>query len=252
MATIPNSLLAALPRKSYERLASGLSPVTLVFGDILYQAGDTIRDVYFPSECLVSLLTPVDGHLALEVGMVGREGMVGVPLALGIGVSSVRALVQGAGPALKMSAARFRKELRAIPALQDELHLYIHTLMAQISQTAACNRFHVVEARLARWLLMTRDRVCSGEFRMTHEFLSHMLGVRRVGVTEAATALQNQNLIEYSRGSIKILDDAGLEAACCSCYATVRDMHDGVTHVAPAAAVAAVAPLAAVAPVAAA
>jgi len=230
MAAILNSLLAALPRKSYRRLVSGLAPVTLTFGDILYHPGDTIRDVFFPVESLVSLLTPVDGHLALEVGMVGREGMVGVPLALGIGVSSVRALVQGAGPALKMSADRFRTELHAIPALQAELNRYVHTLMAQISQTAACNRFHVVEARLARWLLMTRDRVRSGDFRMTHEFLSHMLGVRRVGVTEAATALQRRHLIEYSRGSIRILDHAGLEAASCDCYTVVRDMHDGAVY----------------------
>jgi CRP-like cAMP-binding protein len=227
VAAIPNSLLAALPRKSYLRLLPGLTPVELVFGDVLYEPGSPIRDVYFPSQSLVSLLTLVNGHLALEVGLVGREGMVGFPLALGIGVSPVRALVQGAGPALKMSAARFRTELRASPPLQRELHRYVHAMMAQISQTAACNRFHVVEARLARWLLMTRDRVRSGEFRMTHEFLSHMLGVRRVGVTEAASALQRQKLIEYSRGSISILDHPGLEAAACGCYEIVKDMHDG-------------------------
>jgi CRP-like cAMP-binding protein len=225
-ASSPNSLLAALPRKSYRRLLSGLTPVDLVFGDVLYEPGSPIRDVYFPSQSLVSLLTVVEGHLALEVGMVGREGMVGVASALGIDVSPVRALVQGAGPALRMSAARFRSELRVNPPLQRELNRYVHTLMAQISQTAACNRFHVVEARLARWLLMTRDRVRSGKFRMTHEFLSHMLGVRRVGVTEAASALQRRKLIEYSRGSISILDDRGLEAACCSCYRIVKDMHD--------------------------
>ncbi len=226
-AGIPNSLLAALPRESYLRLRRGLSPVTLAFGEVLYEPGKPIREVYFPGVSLISLLTPVDGHLALEVGLVGREGMVGIPLALGIDVSSVRALVQGAGSALKMNAARFRTELRGSPPLQRELHRYVHALMAQISQTAACNRFHVVEARLARWLLMTRDRVRSGEFRMTHEFLSHMLGVRRVGVTEAASALQRRNLIEYSRGNIRILDDRGLEAACCSCYGIVSDMHDG-------------------------
>jgi CRP-like cAMP-binding protein len=213
-----NRLLAALPRKSYLRLAPGLAPVTLEFGEVLYEPGEAIRDVYFPEACLVSLLTPVEGHLAVEVGMVGREGVVGYPLALGIGLSPVRALVQGAGPALKMSAPRFRAELRASPPLQRPLHRYIHTMMAQISQTAACNRFHVVEARLARWLLMTRDRVAPGDFRMTHEFLSHMLGVRRVGVTEAAGTLQQQNLIEYSRGNISILDHRGLEAAACSCY----------------------------------
>ncbi len=226
-AEIPNSLLAALPRMSYLKLLPGLAEVDLTFGEVLYEPGAPIRDVYFPGRSLISLLTVVEGHLALEVGVVGRDGMLGIPLGRGIDTSRVRALVQGAGPALKMSAARFRTELRASPPLQRELHLYVHAMMAQISQTAACNRFHVVEARLARWLLMTRDRVRSGEFRMTHEFLSHMLGVRRVGVTEAASALQRKKLIEYRRGSIEILDDRGLEAACCSCYKVVRDMHDG-------------------------
>ena len=226
MLAVQNSLLAALPRKSYLRLLPGLAPVELVFGDVLYDAGDPIRDVYFPSQSLVSLLTVVEGHLALEVGLVGREGMVGYPLALGVDVSPVRALVQGAGPALKMNGARFRAELKASAPLQRELQRYVHAMMVQISQTAGCNRFHVVEARLARWLLMTRDRVRSGRFRMTHEFLSHMLGVRRAGVSEAASALQRRKLIEYRRGNIRILDDRGLEAACCSCYRVVRDMHD--------------------------
>ena len=225
-AAIQNSLLAALPRKSYLRLAPGLAPVELVFGEVLYEPGDPIRDVYFPTQSLVSLLTVVEGHLALEVGMVGREGMVGVPLVLGADASPVRALVQGAGPALKMNAQRFRNELNASPPLQREVQRYVYAMMVQISQTAGCNRFHVVEARLARWLLMTRDRMRSGHFRMTHEFLSHMLGVRRVGVTEAASALQRRKLIEYSRGSITILDDRGLEAACCSCYQVVNDMHE--------------------------
>jgi CRP-like cAMP-binding protein len=227
MATaILNSLLAALPRKAYLRLLPDLMPVDLVFGDVLHEPGEPIREVYFPTRSLVSLLTLVEGHLALEVGMVGREGMIGIPLALGAGVSPVRALVQGAGPALKMSAARFRNELKASAPLQRELNRYVNVMMAQISQTAGCNRFHVVEARLARWLLMTRDRMRSAQFRMTHEFLSHMLGVRRVGVTEAACALERQKLIEYSRGNITILDQLGLEAACCSCYQVVRDMHD--------------------------
>jgi CRP-like cAMP-binding protein len=207
MAAIANSLLAALPRKDYQRLLSGLVPVDLGFGDVLYEPGKPIRNVYFPSQSLVSLLTVVEGHLALEVGLVGRDGMVGVPLALGIDASPVRALVQGGGPALRMKAARF---------------LYVYKLMAQISQTAGCNRFHVVQSRLARWLLMTRDRVGAGEFRMTHQFLSHMLGVRRVGVTEAAGALQRRKLIEYSRGSIRILDNRGLEDAACACYEAIK------------------------------
>jgi CRP-like cAMP-binding protein len=225
--SIENSLLAAVPRKSYQRLLARLEPVTLNFGEVLYEPGDTIRHVYFPNASLVSLLTLADGHLALEVGLIGRDGMVGVPLALGHTVSSVRALVQGAGTALRMTAAHFRKEFALSLPLQQELYRYVHALMAQISQTAACNRFHVVEARLARWLLMTHDRVKSDQFRMTHEFLGHMLGVQRVAVTNSAHALQKRKLIRYTRGAITVLDREGLEAAACKCYEVVRDMHDG-------------------------
>jgi len=226
-ASIENSLLAAIPRKEYRRLLPGLEPVTLIFGQVLYEPGETIRHVYFPNKSLVSLLTLADGHLALEVGLIGREGMVGIPLVLGHTVSSVRALVQGTGMAMRMAATQFQKEFRLSAPLQRELYRYIHTLMSQISQTAACNRFHVVEMRLARWLLMTHDRVKSDHFRMTHEFLAHMLGVRRVGVTKAAHALQKQKLIRYSRGDITILDRDGLVAAACECYEVVKDMHDG-------------------------
>ncbi len=218
MSRPENGVLAALPRKAYLALLPGLAPVTLAFGHVLYEPGSTIPDVYFPGRSVVSLLTVVDGHEALEVGLVGHDGMVGIPLALGIDVSPVRALVQGAGSALQMSAGRFRKAFNASPPLQRGLHRYAHELMAQVTQTAACNRFHRVEARLARWLLMTRDRVRSGQFHLTHEFLAHMLGVRRVGVTEAASGLQKRRVIDYSRGNIRILNDAGLEAAACSCY----------------------------------
>jgi CRP-like cAMP-binding protein len=224
---IPNSVLAALPRPAYEALRSGFEEVQLIFGDILYEPGDVIRNVYFPSDSLVSLLTLVDSHSALEVGMVGREGMVGMSLTLGSSISPVRALVQGAGKALRMNAARFRKEFKRSAPLQRGLFTYLNALMAQITQTAACNRFHRIEGRLARWLLMTSDRVCSDKFELTQDFLSHMLGVRRVGVTEAASALQKQKLIEYRRGHITILNHAGLEAASCPCYALVRDMNEG-------------------------
>jgi CRP-like cAMP-binding protein len=226
-APAENSLLAALPRKELQRLLPGLEPVTLVFGEVLYEPGDTIRHVYFPGSSLVSLLTLADGHLALEVGLIGREGMVGIPLVLEHATSSVRALVQGGGSAMRMGSGPFRKAFRLSPPLQRELYRYTFTLMAQISQTAACNRFHVVATRLARWLLMTHDRVKSDRFRMTQEFLGHMLGVRRVGVTKAAQALQQRKLIRYSRGDIFVLDRPGLEAAACACYAVVRDMHDG-------------------------
>src|SRR5436309_15458665 len=221
-APVANSMLAALPRKQYQRLLAGLESVAWSFGEVLHEPGERIRHVYFPSDSLGSWLTVVDGHLALEVGMVGREGMVGVPLSLGTDVSPVRALVQGAGAAMRMKSARFSEEIRKSPQLRQEVSRYTYALMAQITQTAACNRFHVVEARLARWLLMTRDRLGREEFRLTHDFLSHMLGVRRVGVTEAATALQRRKLIAYSRGDIRILDDKGLEAAACACYELVR------------------------------
>ena len=219
-----NSLLAAVSRKEYRRLLGMLEPVTLTFGDVLYEPGDVISHVYFPGVSLVSLLTLVDHHLALEVGLVGREGMVGIPLALGVGVSSTRALVQGAGVAMRMKSAHFLKELGHSLPLQRAILRYTHALMAQVARTAACNRFHVVEERLARWLLMTRDRVQTNDFPMTQEFLSHMLGVRRVGVTKAARALQKRRLIEYSRGNIRIVDSHGLEAAACSCYQAIRNI----------------------------
>ena len=220
--TIHNELLAAMPRKAYDALAPALAPVTLAFGAVLYEADAPILHVYFPCESMVSLLLPVEDHFDVEVGLVGREGMLGASLALGIGHSPVKALVQGAGSALRLSAPRFKRELAGNPALQRAVDRYIHSLMEQITQTAACNRFHVVEERLARWLLMTRDRMRSNTFRMTHEFLSHMLGVRRVGVTQAASSLQRKKLIEYARGKIRILDGSGLEAVCCGCYDLIK------------------------------
>ena len=218
---IANSLLAALPRAEYQRLLPNLRLVNLTFGEILYEPGEAIKYVYFPNDSHISLLTPVDHHHALEVGLVGYEGIVGIGVALGISESPVRALVQGTGVAMRMKAASFRKEFKQSLSLQRGVHLYIHALMSQVAQTAACNRFHVVEARLARWLLMTRDRVHSDEFRLTHEFLGHMLGVRRVGVTKAARALKLRKLIDYSRGNIVILNRRGLEAVSCSCYEKV-------------------------------
>ena len=216
---VANRVLASIPPKSYKRLQAQLEPVTVEFGQVLYAPGKAIRYVYFPINCLISLLTAVDKRRSLEVG---NEGMAGMPFILGMGVSGVRALVQGGGDALRMAAAPFRIEFDRNPPLQDALYRYTYALMAQISQTAACNRFHEVDARLARWLLMTRDRVGSDEFPLTHEFLAHMLGVRREGVTEAATALKRRKLINYSRGKIAILDAKGLTASSCSCYQIVK------------------------------
>jgi CRP-like cAMP-binding protein len=225
---IANSLLAALPGKDYWRLQARLEPVTLTFGEVLYRPGEPIRHVYFPTNALVSLLTPVEGHMALEIGLVGREGMLGIPLALGTSDSPVRALVQGSGAALRIDSAHFLRHYRRSTSLQKEIHRYIHERMVQITQTAACNRFHLVEARLARWLLMTRDRVQSDQFRLTQELLGCMLGVLRVAVTKAAGALQQRQLISYRRGEIRILDGQGLEAAACRCYQVVKNTRDRV------------------------
>ena len=219
-----NSLLAALPREDCQRLLAELEPVTLSAGEVLYEPGERIRHVYFPKDAHVSLLVLVADRRALEVGLVGREGMVGISLALGVDVSSVRALVQGTGTAMRMNAARFRKELRKSQPFRSELHRFTHAKLAQARQNAACNRFHVVEARLARWLLMTRDRMRSDHFHLTHEFLADTLGIRRVGVTNAAGALQRRKLISYRRGDIRILDSKGLKAAACGCYEIVRNL----------------------------
>ena len=221
-----NLVLAALPHKDYLRMLASLEPVKVIYGQILYEPKGRIRYVYFPTDCLVSLLTAVDKGRVLEVGMVGNEGMVGMPMVLGIGLSAVRALIQGSGTAMRMTAARFRAEFEKNVPLQRALFRYNHLLMAQVSQTDACNRFHEAEARLARWLLMTSDRLHADEFLLTHEFLAHMLGVRRVGVTKAAEDLRHKGLIVYSRGNIRILDREGLEAAACVCYRIIKNLQD--------------------------
>ena len=220
-----NALLAAVPSRDRARLARLLRPVLLTSGEVLHDA-TLIRHVYFPVDCLVSLLAPLKDHLAVEVGVVGSEGMVGVPLALGVRTSAVQALVQGSGTALRMEASCFQRELKRNTALQTGIHRYIHSLMGQLVQTAACNAFHSIEARCARWLLMTHDRMQSDEVEITHEFLARMLGVRRVGVTVAAGNLQRQGLIAYSRGHIVILDPDRLACVACECYAVVKHLYD--------------------------
>jgi len=224
--SVANRVLASIPAKEYKRLKAHLEPIELKFGQVLYEPGESIRHVYFPVDCLISLLTAVDKRRTLEVGMVGNEGMAGMPFILGMGVSGVRAIVQGGGTALRMASAPFRIEFDRNRPLQDALYRYTYALMAQVSQTAACNRFHEAEPRLARWLLMTRDRVGADEFSLTHEFLAHMLGLRREGVTEAASALKRRKLISYARGKIKILDVRALKKSSCSCYQTVKDVFD--------------------------
>jgi CRP-like cAMP-binding protein len=192
--------------------------VELEFGAVLFEPAARIRDVYFPTDSFVSLLIPVDGKSHLEIGMVGNEGMVGVPLILGVAHSDLRALVQGPGPAWRMNARIFVREVGASPALRVALHRYLQVRLAQFAQAAACTRFHLIEGRLARWLLMTQDRAHNNQFHVTHEVLARMLGVRRVGVTRAANALQKRKLIRYHRGEVTILNRAAMEAASCGCY----------------------------------
>ena len=225
--TVPagNRLLNALPSSDLRRVLAGCETVELEFGDVLYTVGKKLSHVYFPTNSFISLIMPVDRASSLEVGMVGNEGMFGIPLALGVDVSPVRAVVQGAGSALRMDAPALSRELRRSEALQREIDRYACVHLSQLAQTAACTRFHVVEARLARWLLMTQDRAHADSFHVTQEFLAFMLGVRRVGVTKAASALQTRRLIQYSRGDITVLDRRGLKAASCGCYKADRDSY---------------------------
>jgi CRP-like cAMP-binding protein len=221
-----NRLLAALPRRESQRLLKACSAVELEVGEVLYVPDAPIRYAYFPTDCFISLVIPVDATANLEVGMIGNEGMLGSPLILGVNVSPLRARVQGAGPAWRLSAVAFARELSHSLALRHTLHRYLQVQMSQLAQAAACARYHVVEERLARLLLMTQDRAQEDDFHVTHEFLALMLGVRRVGITKAASALQKRKLIHYHRGTVTVLDRAGMEAASCSCYQADRDTYD--------------------------
>ena len=223
-----NRLLATLPGKDQQQILAKCESVELRLAEVISEPGDSIRQVYFPTDSFVSLVTPPDHHAGLEVGLVGSEGMVGTPLILGVEVTALRTFVQGAGPAWCMTPDRFQDALKQSSALRATLDRYLYVLMSQLAQMVACTRFHLVEARLARWLLMTQDRAHSDCFHVTHEFLAFMLGVRRVGVTKAASALQRRQLIRYSRGDITVLDRAGLQAAACGCYGSAEGLYDQI------------------------
>ncbi|MEO5625039.1 MAG: Crp/Fnr family transcriptional regulator [Dokdonella sp.] len=222
---ITNSLLGFLSRAHRQPLLAQCEQVDLVESTVLCEQGERVRYVYFPIDSFISLITLIDAGCAFETGLVGAEGMQGISLALGIAIAPQRALVQGAGSALRLPAVAFRRELAQNPSLRNLLNRYLHVLMCELAQTGACTRFHHIDARLARWLLMSHDRASGDEIHLTHEFLAYMLGVRRVGITTAASQLKARNLISYTRGMITIRDRAGLEAASCSCYRVGRDTY---------------------------
>lgn len=219
---IRNRLLSALPPADRSAVMQCCTNVDLEFGALLCEPEHSFPHVYFPLRGFISLVATVPKHPPLEMGMIGNEGMLGATLALGVSLAPLQAVVQGQGSALRMSAAHLRRELRARPALQATLGRYLYVLTVQLSQSAACTRFHEVDQRLARWLLMTHDRAHADNFQLTHQFLADMLGVQRSAVTIAAGVLAKKKYISYSRGNITVLSRKGLEAVSCACYGTVR------------------------------
>jgi CRP-like cAMP-binding protein len=223
-----NHLLAALPENDYLHLKQSCEPVELVLNQVLSSTGDEIHYVYFPTGSIISLMRSAKNERDLEVGMVGNEGMLGCNLLMGINSALFSSVVQKSGSAIRMTAKNFIQELQYSLKFQQLLQRYLYVSFSSLVQNSACNRFHVVEERLARLLLMIRDRAQSASFFVTQESLARMLGVRRVGITKAAGSLQSKMLISYSRGNLKIEDSLGLESASCSCYKTDNDVYSQV------------------------
>lgn len=227
-----NLILSALPAEEYERLSSQLEFVELPLGMILYDLEEPIRYAYFPLSGAVSLVTVLRDGGSVEAGVIGNEGMVGIPLVLGTELElNHRAQAQVAGSALRLKAAALQKEFRSSERLRSLLLRHLHAFMTQVSQTVACNRMHKLDERLARWLLSCQDRLGSDEFALTQEFIAEMLGVRRAGVSVAVTQLQERGLIKHRRGHIQILDRHGLEAVSCECYSTVRREYQRLSEI---------------------
>lgn len=220
-----NRLLAQLPESTQRHLLERCVDTELSIGDTLSDAGEPIRYVYFPTSGFASLVAALNAGSQVDVGVVGNEGMVGIPLILGVPTALQTATVRCGGMAWRMPAKEFRGELVRSSALRRRLNLYAYVCMAQLTQSAACTRYHTLEARLARWLLLARDRLASDSFCLTHELLAYMLGVRRAGVTGAASSLREKNLIRYTRGAIVVLSHEGLERAACECYHRAIDSY---------------------------
>lgn len=213
-----NQLIDLLPAEDARSLLSDCQPIDLEFDIELGAAGSTISQVLFPTTAIISVTAEVGGHKPLEMGMIGHEGMLGASLALGVDRHSMRAIVQGAGQALEIPAADFKRHLENSHVLRQTIHRYLFVQAEQLAQTATCNAFHEVPARLARWLLMMDDRARGEPLMLTHMFLANMLGVRRSAVTIAAGQMQAKQMISYSRGNIQVLSRPGLESIACECY----------------------------------
>jgi len=223
---VRNRILSTLAKTEYRRLRPGLEQVALQENEVLYAPGDVVRYIYFPDDAVVSLLFDVDGHRTVEVAMEGNEGAVGLAIYLA-GVNSCNlSIVRDPGTAMRMEVNVLTKCANQRGRLQDLLRRYVHALVTQVAQAGVCNRFHSIEARLARWLLMTQDRVGSHELRATQESIARMLGVRRSSVTAAAGRFHEQHMIDYCRGRIEILDQRRLRAASCSCYGIIKRQYD--------------------------
>jgi len=225
---VRNSILAALLATEYRHLEPKLEHVTLRRGEIVYRADQEIEAVYFPEEAVVATVDTAEGGRTVEVGIVGREGIVGINIFLGGAVTPDKAIVQLPGGAMRMKSKDLRKEVRFGSPLQRLLLGYTRTFLAVISQSVACSQHHNVEQRLARLLLTMHDYAGSGEFLMVQESIAAMLGVRRVGVTEAASRLQAADLIAYRRGRVRVLDRRGLEKKSCECYRFIRKQYEGL------------------------
>jgi CRP-like cAMP-binding protein len=223
---VENRLLAALPREEYERLRPHLERVSFDLGEVVYESGEHLEHVYFPTTAIISLLYLMEDGSSAEMGLAGNEGVVGIALFMGGGTMPNRAVVQSAGGAVRLKAKALQSEFALGSKFQYLLLRYTQALITQISQTAVCNRLHTVEQQLSRWLLLSHDRVQADELIMTQELIADMLGVRREGVTVAAGRLQDAGAISYVRGHIQILDRQKLEAIACECYKVVKDEFD--------------------------
>jgi CRP-like cAMP-binding protein len=221
-----NRLVATLSAPDRQRLFADFEQVELRSAEVIYGSGERMRHVYFPTDGIISLVTALRDGSRLEVGSIGHEGMLGSSLILGVNTSAQHAIVQRSGTAWRLGADVFQRHLRNTAALRRLLNCYMHVLMGQLAQTTACSHYHQVRARLARRLLMNRDQVRGNEFQVTQEFLAHMLGVRRVGVTNAANSLREEGLIDYRRGTLTILDAPALELVSCACYRGANDMYE--------------------------